>query len=213
MPDISVVVLAGGKSRRLGIDKALLRIDGEWLLERILSKLAVLTDDLLVVANEGEKLAALNVPVVPDARPGGGSLIGILSGLQAMRYPRGLFVGCDMPFLSLELLRYMIVMSTGFDVLIPRVGDEVEPLHAVYSKACLLPIGRSLDRGALRVIHFFGDVRVRYLEQQEIEAFDPQHLSFLNINTPDDLEVATRLLAQGKSRARKKASKRPRIKE
>jgi molybdopterin-guanine dinucleotide biosynthesis protein A len=212
VPDISVVVLAGGKSRRLGTDKALLRLDGEWLLERILSKLAVLTDDLLVVANEEEKLAALHVPVIPDARPGGGSLIGILSGLQAMRYPRGLFVGCDMPFLNLELLRYMILLSTGFDVVIPRIGEELEPLHAVYSKACVLPIGQSLDRGALRVIQFFGDVRVRYIDQQEIDTFDPQHRSFFNINTPDDLEVAARLLVQDKSRARRKPSTRSRIK-
>jgi len=207
VPDISVVVLAGGKSRRLGTDKALLRIRGEWLLQRIVNQLAVLTDDLFVVANESEKLRALGVRIVPDARAGGGSLIGILSGLQAMRYERGLFVACDMPFLNLELLRYMILLSPGFDVVIPRIGDELEPLHAIYDKSCVSPIVQALDRKAWRVIHFFAMVRVRYVDQPEIEAFDPQHRSFVNINTPADLEEAACLLEQAESHVRRKASK------
>lgn len=196
MPEISAVVLAGGKSQRLGMDKSLLVLDGEWLLQRIVSQLATLSSDVLVVATDGEKLASLRVPIIPDACPGMGPLGGIYSGLRAMRFERGLFVACDMPFLNLPLLRYMIQLSPQFDVVIPRVGDKTEPLHAVYSKACLQPIADLLDRGQRRVIHFFDCVRVRYVEADEIEVFDPDHLSFLNINTPSDLQRAQALLRQ-----------------
>ena len=194
MPEISAVVLAGGKSQRLGIDKSLLCVEGEWLLQRILRQLSTLSTDLLVVANDGEKLASLRVPIVPDVRPGMGPLAGILSGLQSMCCERGLFVGCDMPLLNLQLLRYMVQLSAEFDVVIPRVGDETEPLHAIYSKACLQPIAQLLDCGKRRVIHFFDRVRVRYVDPAEIEAFDPEHLSFFNINTPADLQRAQELI-------------------
>ncbi len=193
MPEVSAVVLAGGKSQRLGMDKSLLRFEGEWLLQRLLGQLATLSTDLLVVANDGEKLASLNVPVVPDARPGMGPLGGIYSGLQTMRCERGLFVACDMPLLNLSLLQYMVRLSPDFDVVIPRVGDETEPLHAIYSKSCLQPIADLLDRGQRRVIYFFDRVRVRYVEPEEIEAFDPDHLSFFNINTLADLQRAQEL--------------------
>jgi molybdopterin-guanine dinucleotide biosynthesis protein A len=193
MPEVSAVVLAGGKSQRLGMDKSLLRFEGEWLLQRILSQLSTLSTDLLVVANDGEKLASLKVPVVPDARPGMGPLGGIYSGLQSIRCERGLFVACDMPLLNLQLLQYMVRLSPEFDVVIPRVGDETEPLHAIYSKACLQPVADLLDRGQRRVIHFFDRVRVRYIEPEEIEVFDPEHLSFFNINTPADLQLAKEL--------------------
>ena len=193
MPEISAVVLAGGKSQRLGMDKSLLHLDGEWLLQRILGQLATLSKDLVVVANDGKKLESLQVPVVPDARPGMGPLGGIYSGLQAMHCERGLFVACDMPLLNLPLLRYMVQLSPGFDVVIPRVADETEPLHAIYSKACLRPIADVMDRGQRRVIHFFDRVRVRYVEQDEIEVFDPEHLSFFNINTSADLQRAKEL--------------------
>ena len=194
MLEVSAVVLAGGKSQRLGMDKSLLRFEGEWLLQHILSQLATLSNDLLVVASDGEKLASLQVPIVPDARPGTGPLGGIYSGLQSMRCERGLFVACDMPLLNVQLLQYMIQLSPAFDVVIPRVGDETEPLHAMYSKACLHPIADLMDGGQRRIIHFFDRVRVRYIEREEIEAFDPDHLSFFNINTPADLQRAQELI-------------------
>jgi hydrogenase maturation protease len=101
-----------------------------------------------------------------------------------------------MPLLNLRLLEYMIQLSPEFDVVIPRIGDETEPLHAIYSKACVRPIGDLLDRGQRRVIRFFHQVRVRYVERDEIEAFDPEHLSFFNINTPADLQRGQQLFRQ-----------------
>lgn len=210
MLKVSAIALAGGKSKRLGMDKSLLKIDHEWLLQRILSALAALSDDVFVVANDQEKLAHLAVQVVPDIRPEMGPLGGIYAGLHSMRHERGVFVACDMPFLNLELLRYMILLSADFDVVIPRVGDNVEPLHAVYSKACVQPIADLLDQRGRRVVGFFHQVRVRYVEQQEIEAFDPQHLSFFNINTVQDLDRMRNLLRRkARPRSRDRHSSGP----
>lgn len=208
MLHVSAIALAGGQSKRLGADKSLLKIDNEWLLQRILAALATLSDDVFVVANDAQKLDHLQVPIVPDVRPGIGPLGGIYAGLQHMRHGRGLFVACDMPFLNLQLLRYMILLSADFDVVIPRVGENVEPLHAVYSRACAQPIADLLNRQGRRVIGFFHQVRVRYVEPQEIETFDPQHLSFFNINTPEDLEQVRDLLHR-KTRSRSRRGHSP----
>jgi len=194
MPKVSAAVLAGGKSQRLGLDKSLLKINGEWLLERILLQLATLSDDLLVIANKKPEFGQLPARVIPDIYPGSGPLGGIYAGLQAIRYERGLFVACDMPLLNLELLRYMILLAADFDVVIPRLEGNVEPLHAVYSKACLPPIMKALESGERRVVSFFPYVRIRYVDQDEIDLFDPQHLSFFNINTPEDLDIARHAL-------------------
>lgn len=194
MPKISAIVLAGGESQRLGVDKSLLKVNDAWLLERILKTMSTLSDDLLVVANARPEFAGLPAHVVPDAYPGTGPLGGIYSGLRAMRHQRGLFVACDMPLLNLPLLRYIILLSTDFDVVIPSVNNKTEPLHAVYSKACMQPIEELLRYGERRIVSFFPKVRVRYVTENEADVFDPEHLSFFNINTMDDLELAKRLL-------------------
>jgi molybdopterin-guanine dinucleotide biosynthesis protein A len=115
-----------------------------------------------------------------------GSLMGIYSGLKAARHARALVVGCDMPFLDLSLLRYMLSLAGDHEVVIPRVDGLLEPLHAVYSKACLPAMARLLGRGRRQIIAFFDEVRVRYVERAEVDLFDPQHLSFINVNTPQD---------------------------
>lgn len=194
MGQISVIILAGGRSQRLGTDKALLEINGEWLLLRLLDTLRLLGDDLLVVTNNAKRLEKLPARLVSDVYPNTGPLGAIYSGLLAMRYPHGLVVGCDMPLLNLELLRYMILLSTDFDIVIPRLAGNVEPLHAVYGKPCLRAIAHALERGERRVISFFPQVRIRYVEEEEVNIFDPQHLSFFNINTPEDLDFARQAL-------------------
>lgn len=193
MFDISVAVLTGGKSQRLGADKVLLRLHGEWLLESILNSLATLSNDLFIVGNPRPEFATLAVRNVPDDPPGRGPLGGIYAGLRAMRHERGLFVACDMPMLNLPLLRYMILLSADYDAVIPAIGDLIEPLHAIYSRACIHPIAELLQRGEMRVASVLPSVRVRRVAESEIDVFDPQHLSFFNINTAADLELAQRL--------------------
>ncbi len=191
---VSAIVLAGGQSLRLGQDKALLVLDGQPLLVRTLGRLAALSDDLIVVANDPGRYShlQLHARLVPDERPDVGSLMGILSGLRVARYPYALVAACDMPFLNVALLRHLLYLVPGYDVVIPCLGDEVEPLHAVYGQSCLPAIEQILAQGRRRIIAFFDLVRVRHVPQVEIDSFDPEHLSFLNVNTPEDwLRVQT----------------------
>jgi molybdopterin-guanine dinucleotide biosynthesis protein A len=198
MLPISAVILAGGQSRRLGTDKSLLLVDGESLLSRTVHKVANLSDDLIVVTNNEGRYQSQELPVrlVHDERPGEGSLMGIYSGLKAACHSHALVVACDMPFLNLPLLHYICSLADNYDVVIPRLEGWLEPLHAVYSQACLPAMARLLDQGQRQIIAFFSEVRVHYVEQPEIDRFDPDHLSFLNVNTPEDWQRAQELLSQ-----------------
>ncbi|MBC7232833.1 MAG: molybdenum cofactor guanylyltransferase [Chloroflexi bacterium] len=198
----TVVLMMSGRSQKLTL-KPLLKRNGEWLLRRIFHTMTTLSDDLIIVGNEESAYARLPARVVPDVHPDSGPLGSIDAGLQAIRYERGLFVACDMPLLNLELLRYMILLAADFDAVIPRLAGNVEPLHAIYSKSCLPAIAKALERGERRIVSFFPEVRIRYVEQDEVDLFDPQHLSFFNINTPEDLDIARQAL---RNEARRKGT-------
>ena len=196
MPEVSGIVLAGGQSRRLGVDKALVRVAGVPLIDHVLGRLGQLTEDIVVVGGDPQACARPGVRLVPDLWPGMGPLGGIHSGLQAVRFGRALVVGCDMPFLDLRLLRFMILLSADYDVVIPDMDGLLEPLHAIYSRATLKPIEALLRAGDLRIVHFLGQVCVRYVDRAEIEVFDPRTLSFFNVNTPEELRRAEALAAR-----------------
>jgi molybdopterin-guanine dinucleotide biosynthesis protein A len=195
---VSGVILAGGVSRRLEKNKALERIGGKALIERVIDSLVPLTTEVLAVVARPEQATALRLPpslrVVSDRYPGGGSLGGIFTGLEASAEPWSLVVACDMPFLNRELLRHLIAQSSNVDAVVPCLGGQPEPLHALYSKACLAPMERMLRAGQLKIAPLFEAVRVRYVDEATIDRIDPRHLSFFNINTQADLEEAVRLL-------------------
>lgn len=201
---LSVVILAGGHSRRLGRDKSLLELDGQPLLARTVQRLDALGDDLVVVTNDAARYESLSLAArfVPDEKPGMGSLMGIYSGLQATCHPHALVLACDMPFLDLPLLRYMASLAPGHDVVIPRLGSLLEPLHAIYGKSCVPIIEELLDRGERKIVAFLQSVRVRYVEEAELDRFDPEHLSFVNVNTPQDWVRVQTLLAHHNSARR-----------
>lgn len=140
---------------------------------------------------------------VVDLYPGKGSLGGIYTGLTYSNSFHNLVVACDMPFLNQALLRYMISLAPDFDIIIPRKGAYIEPLHAIYSKNCARFIEEQLKRDNLRIAGFFDSVKIRYIEKEEIERFDPEHLSFFNVNTQADLEKA-RILAQRETARKQK---------
>lgn len=202
MEKTTSIVLVGGKSRRLGRDKIQERLGTENLLQRVLRRLSSFGGEMIVVTS-GERLAQLPLPpeppvrIVTDVYPGRGALGGLYSGLLTSTTQYNLVVGCDMPFLNLELLRYILKVAEGFDVAVPRLGEFLEPLHAVYSRNCLTAIEPLVKLGEYPIIEFYSDVIVRYVEPEEIDKFDPQHWSFLNINTEAELERARELHRQG----------------
>ena len=195
--DISCIVLAGGKGLRLGHDKALETVGNRSLLQWAVYNLSFLNSDIIIVtAREPSFPHFIGYPklkIVSDTYPGKGPLGGIYTGLEVSDSVYNLVVACDMPFLNQALLRYMIQLSPNFDLVVPRWSNKVEPLHAVYSKTCLAPVESLLKQGSLRITQLFTSLRVRYVETEEIDRFDPKHLSFFNINTQADLETARKL--------------------
>ena len=199
--DISCIVLAGGKGLRLGRNKALETVGNTGLLERVVFHLSFFHSDIILVTANKQSLSQFTgyprLRMITDIYPGKSSLGGIYSGLVASVSFYNLVVACDMPFLNQALLRYMIQLADGFDLVVPRLGDMVEPLHAVYSKDCLAPIEDLLKQDNLKVADLLTLVRVRYVEAEEIDRFDPKHLSFFNINTEMDLKIARELAGEG----------------
>ncbi len=199
---VTGVVLAGGQSRRLGRDKRLEPFGGEPLMARVMGRLAQVCDELVAVVADASAAGALPLPpgalVTPDAYPGKGSLGGIYSGLAAASHPWAIVVACDMPFLNARLLAHMLSLRPGFDVVVPVVGGRPEPTHAAYAKSCLPIIQRRLERDELEIALFFEEVRVRSLPEEEVRRFDPDLLTFFNINTQDDLDRALALAQEGR---------------
>jgi molybdopterin-guanine dinucleotide biosynthesis protein A len=193
------IILAGGKSLRLGRSKALQVIEDKSLIQWVVDRLAVLSTEITIATAHGEAIpcsSAVRIKTVADIYPGKGPLAGIYSGLIASSSSRAIVVGCDTPFLSVGLLEYMTQICSTFDVVIPRIKNELEPLCAVYSKNCLDPIQGLLKQDERQIRKLFSMVKVKYVEEDEINRFDPEHLSFFNINTQDDLERARKLAAE-----------------
>jgi molybdopterin-guanine dinucleotide biosynthesis protein A len=185
----SAIILAGGQSRRMGRDKALIDYRGRPIIAHVIDTLRAVSDDVAVVSNRPELYSPFGARVVADYDPPCGPLGGIAVGLQAALHPLAVVVACDMPFLNLALLRWLVELADGYDAVVPQAGAEFEPLHAVYRRECHDPIVQRIERGERRVISFFADVRLRIVLEAEWRVLDPAGRSLVNLNTPDDLEA------------------------
>jgi molybdopterin-guanine dinucleotide biosynthesis protein A len=179
----------------MGRNKALMELEGQTLIARVLDRLSLLCDELIIATNDVGLYTGLPARVVPDVILGQGALGGIHAGLTAMRNQRAIVVACDMPFLSPPLLRYMTVVAPGYDVVVPRLGQYYEPLHAVYGVSCVEPIAQLLAEGPRRVVDLYQRVRVREVTGVEVRLFDAD-LSFFNVNTPEEWAEVQRLVAR-----------------
>ena len=185
-----MAILAGGLSSRMGFNKAFVLWQGRPLIEHIFLSVRALSDDVFIVSKDQKLFDFLGAGVVLDAVPRHSSLVGIYSALKGARYHYCLVVACDMPFLKLDLLRYLAALAPHYDVVMPLLKRGPEPLHAVYSKACLGPIEKLLAEEEDKILLFLPAVRVRYVEEEVIRFFDPELVSFVNVNTPEELEEA-----------------------
>lgn len=184
------VILAGGQSSRMGANKALLDFGGEPLISRVARQFTEWFQQVVVVTNTPDVYTFLGLPMVGDRIPGLGPLGGLEAGLTASRFENAFFAACDMPFLNLELISYLLSQAPGNGIVVPRVGGEYEPMHAVYTRACLPAITANLDARRLKLLSIFDMVTVRVVEESEIRPFgDPERL-FFNCNTPEDLALA-----------------------
>ena len=195
---VTGVIQAGGRSTRMGgRPKALIELGGCRIIERVLAALTAVVDDVLLVTNTPELYAFLKLPMVADVYPDRGSLGGIYSGLKAAPGEAAFTVACDMPFLHPDVVRLVVARAGQGDVVIPRVGHQLETMHAAYAKACLPYIEECLLAGQLRIVEFFERVRVVEITEADVARFRDPRVAFMNVNTPDELErargLATRL--------------------
>jgi molybdopterin-guanine dinucleotide biosynthesis protein A len=203
---LSAAALAGGQSRRMGADKALLPLvpGGQPMLGVVLERLSEVADDVFVVANDEARYAPLGARIVPDLQRDVGALGGIQAAIASSLHEHCLVVACDMPFLSRPLLRRMAGEPRDYDVLVPLIPGEsrqrddglvFQTLHAIYGKRCLPFIAKRIAEGKKQVVGFFEDVRVRTLDVTEIARWDPNLRSFFNANTPEALQIAAQISA------------------
>lgn len=192
---LSAAVLAGGRSSRMGRDKALLPLvpGGPPMIQLAIDRVRAIADDITIVSESRPGYDAFGLDVVPDDFRGAGALGGIATGVRHAIHDHCLVVACDMPFLSEALLRRMAEEPRDYDVLVPRLpgqsrqggGMVYQTLHAIFGRRCLGPIAAQLAAGNPQVIGFFPSVRVRELDEADVRRFDPDLESFFNANTPE----------------------------
>jgi molybdopterin-guanine dinucleotide biosynthesis protein A len=197
--DIGYIILAGGKSKRLGRNKLNEVIGGITLINRVINVLSAFDGEIILVTAEDSSLpdtfTYAKISKVQDLYPGKGMIGGIITGLSASKNFYNLVVASDMPFLSPALIRYMISNAKGNDLVAYKNQNELEPLHAIYSKNCL-PILEEIMLKDRRIFELLGQVKVRYLSPAEINQYDPKKISFFNVNTESDLRIAKEIAAK-----------------
>jgi molybdenum cofactor guanylyltransferase len=193
----SALIFGGGRATRLGgVNKALLDVGGTRIIDRILGAIAPLTDEAVLLTNDAALHDRSGLRLVYDPEPHAGVLPALAAGLGAAAGEVCLAVACDMPFVSSRLFERLLEIQaeTDADVVIPRTAGYLEPMHAVYRRASVeAAIRAALGRGEQRMISYFGDVRVREVDEAEWRAVVPDGLAFFNVNTPEELAEARRL--------------------
>jgi molybdenum cofactor guanylyltransferase len=202
MEAITVLILAGGRSTRMGRDKAWLELDGMPLIERVARRLLPLAGEIIFSANDPapfrELVARLPTPaqVVGDVFADAGPLAGLHAGMLAARHEAILAVATDMPFVNHAVVEAMVGLCAQADAVVPRLAAEgfdeaqPEPLHAVYRRRCLPAIEAALAANRRRVISFLAAVNVCYVDEPLLRSIDPRLTSFRNVNTPEEWSAA-----------------------
>ncbi len=193
---LSGVILAGGRSSRLGRNKAFIEFAGRPLIARVADLLRPLVSELVIVANESEPYLPFADRVVPDVVPGLGPLGGIYAGFLAVRGRAALFAGCDLPFVTAALYERLGRELGEADAAVPFAGGEYEPLVAAYARSCLPAVETAMLLGRRRVVSFYSGVRLAVLAEQEVKTFGDPKTLFLNINSEDDYQRAKEIEAQ-----------------
>jgi len=190
---LTISIQAGGGSTRMGQDKALLPFLGQPLVQRVMTRVAHLADEVIVTTKKPEAYGFLGVPLVKDLIPGMGSLGGLYTALATAIHPLVGLVACDLPFANPNLLAACreILLDTGADAILPSTELGLEPLHAVYRVDTCLPLVKAaLDGGKRKMIGWHGEARVRIIPPEDVAKFDPDGITFWNVNTPDEFQEA-----------------------
>ncbi|QGG47796.1 molybdenum cofactor guanylyltransferase [Heliorestis convoluta] len=195
--EAAATILAGGQNVRMGKNKSLLPIGEKLLIDLIIEQLQSVVQEIIIVTNEPELYRDQNVIFTKDRLSYRGPLCGIHAALLQSTYQYNFIVACDMPFIQAQSIRELLELSPGYDVVVPKIGKHLQPLYAVYSKNCLPAIEKSLQRGERKVVAFYDQVRVRYVEEEIINQWGSLEQLFFNVNTPDDYAKAKEKIKEG----------------
>jgi len=193
---LTVCIQAGGESSRMGQDKALMPFLGRPLIQRVVDRLSPIADEVIVTTNRPDGYRFLNLPLFPDLIPGRGALGGLYTALSSATCDVVAVVACDMPFASAPLIEAAegLLTREGADVVIPDSGGGLEPMHAVYQReTCIPAIQAAIKNDKWKLIAWFPQVKVRVLQPDEVQFYDPSGLAFWNLNTPEEFAEAERL--------------------
>ena len=200
---VTGIILAGGKSRRMaGVNKALLHVGQEPIIERVRNVVAKALPKTILITNSPDDFAFLGLPMFPDIIPNAGSLGGLYTGLYHCQTQFGFLVACDMPFLNPLIIQGMTDLVDDYDVVIPCIDSRLEPLHAIYSKTCIPFVQDLLRQGNLRILDLYDLVKVRRVTEEFLKRFDPEFQFAMNVNSPADLKKAVRIAAARNGMAR-----------
>jgi molybdopterin-guanine dinucleotide biosynthesis protein A len=194
---LTVVIQAGGESRRMGQDKGLAPFLGKPLISRVIQRISPIADELLITTNRPEAYKSLDLPLFPDLIPGRGALGGLYTALSAATFPFVAVVACDMPFINAGLLAAErdILLAEDVAAVIPHLGGGVEPFHAAYRREVCLPhIRAALDADKWRADAWFSQVKIHLMRKEQIIQYDPELRSFWNVNTPEELHEAEKMV-------------------
>jgi molybdenum cofactor guanylyltransferase len=187
---MNAVILAGGKSSRMGSNKAFLKLKGKTFIEHQIDLLREIFNEITISANTPSEYKHLNIPIIKDIYPNKGPLGGIYSGLINSRSFHTFMLACDMPFVETDLINHLKSFITGHDVVVPQSKKGLEPLHAFYSKNCIAPIKQELDNNNLRVISFFPKVNVKIVKLDSLASSNKFKNSIKNLNTTEEYKSA-----------------------
>ena len=188
MKGIGCAILAGGRSSRLGQDKATMKVGEKMLIRHVYDTVAQIFDDIVIVSSRHTQIGGIDIPIVKDAVPFRGAMTGIISALLSSTNPYTFVVACDMPLVSVDVLKYIIGELGGQDIVIPKTRWGYEPLHAIYSRTCLPPMLRLIERGRFKIRDVLPFVSVKELNEEE-RFFRNGTLVFKNVNTTEDLAL------------------------
>ena len=189
----SGIILAGGRSTRMGQDKAQMIYHNETMLERTVKELKKVADEIILASNNKNKYNLAGLTEVSDIYPGMGPLGGMHAGLLHAKNMYAFVVSCDMPFFRWELASFLLEKREGYDVVVPEIGGNLEPLCAVYSKKCLDAIEKCIQSDIRKIIEFYPYVKVLKIKEAELRSFSAEaEKYFFNLNTPEDYHALLR---------------------
>ncbi len=189
--DVSVAILAGGQSSRMGRDKSFVELMGKPLIAHVIERVRQLSLPMMIIANQPETYQTFGLPVFTDVLPNRSSLTGLYSAIYHSSSDYTLCVACDMPLLNPPLLNYLLSLCTNYDAIVPIIDNHPQGLHAIYRKTCLAPMHQQLDQNRLRIRDLYGLFNTFRVNEDTLRQHDSHLDSFINVNTPEALVLVS----------------------